>query len=118
MSSKLIYEDLDKINFEESLKILNSPDVKESIKHKVILSLGMHTDEPYKTKMILFSFLSSENIETERVSLLSIGHMARVFRNIDSKELIREIRNMKYKDVLQGTIEDVLDDISIFNSRS
>ncbi|HHW7506536.1 TPA: hypothetical protein ACU21B_000351 [Mannheimia haemolytica] len=113
--SKLIYEHLDKVNFKDGMMILTSSEVEDYIKHKVILSLGMYTDEPSKTKDILFSFLSSEDIELERVSLLSIGHMARVFRNINRRELIEEIKNMKHKEVLNGVIEDVLDDISIFN---
>lgn len=113
--SKLIYKNLDKISFKDGMAILTSPEVENYIKHKVILSLGMYTDEPSKTKDILFSFLSSGDIELERISLLSISHMARVFRNIDKGELIEKIKNMKHKDILNGTIEDVLDDISIFN---
>ncbi len=112
--SKLIYESLDKINFKDGMVILNSSEVENNIKHKVILSLGMYTDEPSKTKEILFSFLSSGDVELEKVSLLSIAHIARVFRNINQGELIEKIKIMKHKDVLKGTIEDVLDDVSIF----
>lgn len=101
--SKLICESLDKINFKDGMVILNSSEVENNIKHKVILSLGMYTDEPSKTKEILF-LLSSGDVELEKVSLLSIAHIARVFRNINQGELIEKIKIMKHKDVLKGEL--------------
>lgn len=63
-------------------------------------------------------YARSDNIDIARLSLTCMGHLARIHRNINTDKIISFLKEMENSTKeLNGTIQDVLDDIDIFMNK-
>lgn len=63
-------------------------------------------------------YSQSENIDIARLSLICLGHLARIHEFIHTDKVIPFLTKMKKSNKeLAGTIEDVLSDIAIFTNQ-
>lgn len=109
----LKYQELEKVDFNNAIYRLRVTDDISEICN-ILLSIGMYYRPNARVEELLYDYFSSENIDVARSAILGFGHLTRRKKFVDKKKLIRNLENVRFSIELQGTIEDLLDDINVF----
>lgn len=107
-----IYKEPIELSLEEAVKKLTSSTIDEQI--SILIGLA-ELNEVERIQAIYLNYLDHENDWIASAAILGLGHLARIHRNIDKNIVINELRTTGNKrPLLQGTIQDALDDINQF----
>ena len=58
--------------------------------------------------------INSDNLDIASAAITSLGHAIRTHRDIDTKKWLKALDSIPFRLQLQGIIQDVIDDISIY----
>ncbi len=79
-----------------------------------IISIGFYEYEKKWTEDILLKNINSDNLDIASAAITSLGHAIRTHRDIDTKKWLKALDSIPFRLQLQGIIQDVIDDISIY----
>jgi hypothetical protein len=77
----VIYEKIPQYSWEEIKLLVASADEDDTV--KTILSACLYSDDEYKATKLCLDHLSNKNENVIRCSMIGLGHIARIHRNIN-----------------------------------
>jgi hypothetical protein len=109
---ELQYEPIPPLTKLEVDAALASGDTKEVC--QAILSLALHDDDWRTAQNLCLSQLSNRDIWVKRTSLTALGHIVRIHQTLDLKIVVRAVCALPADNLLDGWVDQLLDDIEIF----
>jgi hypothetical protein len=96
--------------------ILKNTDLEEDDIIQSILAISLNPVDYDLADKLCTKFIESENYNIKNMSIMAVGHIARVYKKLVNEELYKKIQIM-YLDQgnpFSGLASDTLDDIQIF----
>lgn len=81
---------------------------------EALIRAAMTIQDRNVAELILLRGLSDSRAEVRRAALIGFGHVARIHRKLSLSGILPEIQKLANDPELQGTVEDVLEDIAMF----
>lgn len=110
------YEPIEPISKEKAEVIFNSGEAHEI--EKALTRLAYHYKNWRWVQAKCLFYVENGNDGLQQTAILCLGHLARIHRQLDLEIVIPLLEKLKSQNNLQGQIEDALDDIDIYTSRS
>jgi hypothetical protein len=110
IQNKMIYEEIPQYTGSEIAELLSGADEDGIV--KAILSISLYCSDGNKATELCLDHLSSPHENVVRCSMIGLGHIARIHRNInfDIEKIEGEIRRLGLDKTMEGTVEDLRDD--------
>lgn len=107
----MTYEDLPPISFSEAESKLKTASPAEAA--AILIRLALHQPARDSVEALLLNALNDPRPEVRAAAITSLGHVARLHRNISPASL-HALRALRLDPLLAPFAEDALDDVAIF----
>ncbi|MCK3656287.1 hypothetical protein A4G19_11235 [Pasteurellaceae bacterium Macca] len=114
--NRMRYKELSPISISKFNEIVNENNVGKIV--EAMISISIYSKNRKWVKEVILSSLNSQNPEIFRGAIVSLSHIARIDKNLNIEEIVRMINKNFNKILYQGEIEDLIDDIAIFQKQN
>jgi hypothetical protein len=81
---------------------------------QVLIRLSLYENDWYWVQEKCLYYIETGDNDLKNASILSLAHLARIHRKLDIDLVIPKLQSLRGNPLLQGRVEDALDDIEIF----
>lgn len=106
------FNDVKPIDRDSAENLLNSKDPKKICDALIRITYYDHDYKWVQSKCIIF--LNSNDLNVKRLSIICLGHLARIHKQLDKEIVIPLLKKLQNNLNVRGVVEDTLDDIELF----